>query len=48
MQNDHSGVCYLTLIDHDHPAYRPIDIPVGAGLSDLLNTRPRFDVGTTA
>jgi dipeptidase E len=25
----------------------PIDIPVGADLSDLLNTRPRFDVGTT-
>jgi len=30
------------------PAYRPIDIPVGADLSDLLNTRPRFDIGTTA
>ena len=30
------------------PAYRPLDIPVGADLSDLLNTRPRFDVGTTA
>ena len=26
----------------------PIDIPAGADLSDLLNTRPRFDVGTTA
>ena len=26
----------------------PIDIPAGADLSDLLNTRPRFDIGTTA
>ena len=26
----------------------PIDIPIGADLSDLLNTCPRFDVGATA
>jgi dipeptidase E len=26
----------------------PIDIPIGADLSDLLNTRPRFDIGTTS
>jgi dipeptidase E len=26
----------------------PIDIPIGADLSDLLNTCPRFDIGTTA
>jgi hypothetical protein len=26
----------------------PLDIPVGADLSYLLNTCPRFDIGTTA
>jgi dipeptidase E len=26
----------------------PIDISIGADLSDLLNTSPRFDIGTTA
>jgi len=25
----------------------PIDVPVGADLSDLLNTCPRFDIGAT-